>query len=104
MNADPSAPEATHEPSGEVSWGLAARVWWSLAWRILVFGGIAGGLLGFFIGYLMVDTGVSRQTVVTLSFWAAFVANIPIGISVVRHVLTKSRAYFRIVLIPKTRV
>jgi predicted lipid-binding transport protein (Tim44 family) len=108
MNADPSTPESAHvpsdapEPDVDVTWGRAAKVWWSLMWRSALFGGIAGGLVGFVMGFIMGGAGASRQSIQTLTFGVGGVVAIPVGISVVRHVLKKSWSDFRIALVPKT--
>ena len=37
----------------EVTWGRALRVWWAVAWRCLLFGGLAGGAVGCVIGFIV---------------------------------------------------
>ena len=109
MNVDPHTPASAHVSGGvpglgvDVTWGRAAKVWWSLMWRGLVFGGIAGGLAGFVIGFIMGAARASRESIAMLTFWAGVLVAIPVGILVVRHVLRKSWSDFRIALVAKTR-
>jgi hypothetical protein len=89
-------------PGGlEVTWGRAARVWWSLVWRVLLFGAIAGFLAGALVGGIAGAAGVNPQTISLLGSLTGMAVGIPIGIWVVRWVLRKSWSGFRIVLMPK---
>jgi hypothetical protein len=107
MSADPylppSAPvsDQSHASAIEVTWGRAAKVWWSLMWRGLLFGGLGGGLMGFIIGYVMATVGQTPQQIGVVTTWAGGLVAIPIGIWVVRNVLRKSWSDFRIALAPK---
>ncbi|MGH6801159.1 MAG: hypothetical protein ACRECZ_07070 [Methylocella sp.] len=96
-------PGEAHEPSIDVTWDRAAKVWWSFMWRWLLFMTMGWGLVGFVIGFGFVMGGrsASRQTVTILEYCAGTVVSIPIGIWVVRHVLKKSWSDFRIMLVPK---
>jgi hypothetical protein len=85
----------------EVTWGRAARVWWSLVWRVLLFGAIAGFLAGALVGGIAGAAGVNPQTISLLGSLTGMAVGIPIGIWVVRWVLRKSWSGFRIVLMPK---
>ena len=107
MKADPTTAASANVlgdapgPSLDVTWGRAARVWWSLIWRGALFGGIGGGLVGFLIGFIMGAAGATRQSIATLTFWAGLAVAVPVGIWVVRHVLKKSWSDFRIALVAK---
>ena len=90
-------------PGMEVTWGHATKVWWSLMWRVVLFGGLAGMLTGGVAGGILGAAGVSLQRIGTVSFWLGILIGIPIGIWVVRWVLRKSWADFRIVLVPVSK-
>ena len=108
-NVDPYRPPSADvadyrtEPNVEITWGRATKVWWSLAWRGLLFGGITGGIFGFVIGLIMGAAGASMQTIGTVAYWTGVFIGIPVGIWVVRSVLRKSWSDFRIALVPIQR-
>lgn len=95
---------AVEHPGLEVTWGRAVRVWWSLMWRALLFGGIGGGGVGFVIGFFMGAAGASLASITAVTAWAGLLVGIPVGMWVVRHVLRKTWSDFRIVLLPKVGV
>jgi hypothetical protein len=108
MEANPyKAPSATvadvsATPGGlEVTWGRALKVWWSLAWRALLFGGIGGFIAGAIIGAIAGAMGVAPATIANLGSLAGFLISIPIGMWVVRNVLRKSWSDFEIVLVER---
>ena len=74
----------------ELSWERAIKVWWSLVWRSLLFGGLAGGVAGFIVGIL----GFPH-----LGGLAGLVVGIPVGMWVVKLVLAKSFSDFRLALV-----
>ena len=74
----------------ELNWARAIKVWWSLAWRGILFGSIAGFIAGFIVGYL----GFGN-----LGALAGLVVGIPIGMWVVKLVLAKSFSDFRLALV-----
>ena len=51
----------------EVSWSRAAKVWWSITWRTIVFGMLIGFGMGIVAGLLGVALGTSPMTVQALS-------------------------------------
>jgi len=71
-------------------------------WRTVVFGGIAGALLGAVTGLVMGIMGASHEAVSAVTLRAGMLVSIPVGIWVVRRVLTKTFADFRIALLAKT--
>lgn len=107
MSANPYHPpfaNVADHPSrsdADVTWGRAAKVWWSFMWRMVVFGGLAGAVLGFVLGFIMGAAGIPQQQIVGVTTWAGMVIAIPVGIWTVRAVLRKSWADFRIVLVPR---
>jgi hypothetical protein len=108
MNANSNTQEVTRVPgdapgpSMDVTWSRAAKVWWSLAWRGVLFGGTAGFLAGFVVGFVMWSPGAPRRLLTTMEYLAGALVGIPVGIWVVRNVLKKSWSDFRIALVPKT--
>jgi hypothetical protein len=106
MATDPYTPPVSRvaDPSLgaglEVTLGRAAKVWWSMLWRAVLFGGLGGGAAGFVLGAIMGAAGVSLQTISSVTSVIGLVVGIPIGIWVVRNVLRKSWSDFRIVLVP----
>jgi hypothetical protein len=68
----------------------------------VLFGGIAGGLAGFVIGFFMRVVGASRESIAKVTFWAGLVTAIPVGLWVVRHVLRKSWSGFRFARVART--
>ena len=109
MTADPYQPlsstiaDLVAEGTLEVTWGRAAKVWWSLAWRAVLFGALAGMLSGAIIGAFMGATGAPPQTIAGVTTWAGGVVGIPVGIWVVRTTLSKSWSDFRIALVAVPR-
>lgn len=84
----------------EVTWGRAVKVWWSLAWRGLLFGALAGFAAGFVLGVAGAVVGMSKGAIGLLGTIAGMVVAIPVGIWVVRNVLRKSWSDFRIAFVP----
>jgi hypothetical protein len=83
----------------EVTWGRAAKVWWSLAWRTVVVGFLAGGLLGAVLGVVLAVAGKSPQEIAAVTTWAGFAVGLPVAIWAVRSVLKSSWSDFRIALV-----
>ena len=83
----------------EVTWGRAVKVWWSVMWRAVLFGVIAGFVAGFIVGLVGGFAGADRGTITTLSGAAGAIAGIPVGIWVIKVVLTRKYSDFRIALV-----
>ena len=77
----------------EVTWGRAIKVWWSLAWRGVLFGGVAGLIAGI----IMMLAGAGESGV-----RAAGLIGIPVGMWVVKMVIGTEYSDFRIALVPTT--
>jgi hypothetical protein len=109
MSTDPYRPptaavaDVGAEMGIEVTWGRAAKVWWSLLWRTLLFGGLAGMLIGAVFGGVMGAFGTPPQEIAGLTTLLGLAVGIPVGIWVVRNVLSKSWSDFRIVLVSPSR-
>lgn len=83
----------------EVTWTRALKVWWSLAWRTLLFSFLAGLVLGLLIGGIGGLAGAGDAVIRGWSSVLGFVAGIGVAIWVVRNVLQKTFRDFRIVLV-----
>jgi flagellar biosynthesis protein FliQ len=84
----------------EVTWWHAIKIWWSLTWRIVLFGGLAGLALGLLLGLFGAVTGTTDDTI---QFWGqigGMLVSIPIGIWVVKSILNKDFTKYRIILVP----
>jgi hypothetical protein len=85
----------------EVTWKHAIIVWWSLVWRGVLFGMLAASVAGFILGLIMGVLGKGESAEVYGQL-AGLVAGIPVGIWVVKTILTKEFGNFRIALVPST--
>ena len=83
----------------EVTWNRAIRIWWSLAWRGLLFGVIAGAIVGFIVGVAMGALGRPEEGGIYGQV-AGMIAGIPVGMWVVKVVLSKEFRHYRIALVP----
>ncbi|MGD2118195.1 MAG: hypothetical protein PVG66_07545 [Chromatiales bacterium] len=83
----------------EVTWMRATHIYWSLAWRWVLFsmlaGAIAGALLGVALGFLDRTENLELYGQII-----GFVVSIPVGIWVVKTVMTKQYRHYRIALLP----
>jgi F0F1-type ATP synthase membrane subunit c/vacuolar-type H+-ATPase subunit K len=86
----------------EVTFSRATKVWWSLLWRAILFGTLAGGAAGFVIGIICAAARVAPEQMPRYGGLAGLAVGIPVGIWVVQTVLKKSWSDFRIVLVPNT--
>jgi hypothetical protein len=84
----------------KITWGYATRIWWSLAWRVLVFGGLAGFLLGLLIGLLGAASNIDSDIIHAWGQIGGMLVSIPVGIWAVKAILSKDFAKYRIVLVP----
>ena len=84
----------------QVTWGHAIKIWWSLTWRILLFGGIAGFALGLLFAIFGTATGADDNLIQTWAEIGGMLVSIPIGIWVVKTILNKDFRKYRIILVP----
>lgn len=83
----------------KVGWSHAIVVWWSLIWRWILFSMIAGFIGGFLLGILAAPLGIDGE----LELYGQLIGllvSIPVGIWVVRRVLTMEYRRYRVALIP----
>ncbi len=80
--------------------GRAARVWWALVWRGILFGGGAGFVVGFVEGLIGAMAGASAIAIRNLTLVSGVIVGIPVGIYVVLIVLRKNFREFTIRLVP----
>ena len=87
----------------KVTWLRAMKIWWSLAWRSVLYGSIAAFVAGLAVGSLSNVLGHEHLTnIYTQS--AGLLVGIPVGILVVKMVLSKEFRDYRIVIMPSTEV
>lgn len=84
----------------EADWGHALRIWWSLVWRVLVFGGLAGLLLGLLAGIAGAVTGIEEGVIAGYVEIGSMLVSIPVGIWAVKVILGKEFGKFRVLLVP----
>ena len=84
----------------KVTWGYATRIWWSLAWRVLVFGGLAGLLLGLLLGLLGAAIDIDSDVIQAWGQIGGMLVSIPVGIWAVKAILSKDFAKYRVILVP----
>lgn len=84
----------------QVTWWYAIKIWWSLTWRIVLFGGLAGLALGLLLGLFGAVTGATDDTVQSWGQIGGMLVSIPIGIWVVKSILNKDFTKYRIILVP----
>ena len=73
-----------------VTWPRSIKVWWAVAWRGFLFGGLAGMVVGFIMGLV----GLVRYAAL-----AGVIVGLPIGVWAFKRVLQLSFSDFRIALI-----
>lgn len=86
----------------EATWTRALKVWWSLAWRLTVFGLVAGILVGLPVAMVAGTLGLGPLQAELLLHGLTIPLWIIIGVWVVRWVLRLEYADFRIALVPST--
>jgi len=84
----------------KVTWLYATRIWWSLAWRVLVFSGLAGLLLGLLLGLLGAAIDIDSDLIQAWGQIGGTLVSIPVGIWAVKAILGKDFAKYRVILVP----
>jgi hypothetical protein len=86
----------------EVTWNRVLLIWWSLAWRSVVFGAVAGAVIGALIGAIAGILGhadKARQ----LGAIGGQIVSIPISWMVLKIILQKRWKEFSIALVPNDK-
>ena len=86
----------------EVTWGRAARVWWSYLWRNLfaiVAAMVIGGLIGAVLGFILGIAGVAQNKIVMLTLPIGMIVGLGISIVPIKMILGKNFGEFRLVLV-----
>ena len=87
----------------QVTWLRAFKVWWSLLWRGILFGFLAGAGVGFILGFFMGLAGVKSETIKNVCTIAGYIVSIPVGIMVTKWVLGTRYSDFRIALVSEIK-
>jgi len=82
----------------EVTWGNTLRVWWSFMWRVGLFSGIAGGVLGF-IGGIVVGVMGKSELAAPVGAVLGWLGTFPVSIWVLKIILNKQYKTFSVALI-----
>ena len=83
-----------------VTWGYAIKIWWSLTWRIVLFGGLAGFALGLLFGLFGAATGTADEVTHAWGQISGMLVSIPVAIWAVKSILNKDFKKYRIILVP----
>lgn len=86
----------------EISWAIATRIWWSLAWRLSVVTSMVVFSLGVMAGAYLHFVGGSWQLEI-VGIALAMLTAVPVGIWAVKSVLAKDFPHFRLLLLPSDR-
>ena len=82
----------------EVTWKRTLVIWWSIAWRGILFGAIAGAVVGAIVGFILGFLG--RVDLASIGGGiAGYIVAIPISIWVLKIVLSKKFSEFSLQLI-----
>jgi len=84
----------------QVTWGYAIKIWWSLTWRVALFGGLAGFALGLLFGLFGSATGTADEVIHSWGQISGMLVSIPVAIWAVKSILNKDFKKYRIILVP----
>ena len=82
----------------EVTWGTALRVWWSYAWRCVVFSAILGFVLGGIGGFVVGIMG-KPELGGSVGGTIGYIGSIPVSIWVMKKILDKKYKEFSVALV-----
>lgn len=71
-----------------ISWGKALSVWWSIAWRGVIYGALGGFVLGF-IGGVMAALMHSPERAPLYGMIGGYIASIPASMLAVKQAISK---------------
>jgi hypothetical protein len=84
----------------KVTWLHAIQIWWSITWRVVIFGGLAGLVLGLLFGIVGATSGADDDAIHLWGQIGGMLVSIPVGIWAVKTILGKEFPKYRIVLAP----
>ena len=82
----------------EVTNKRVLEIWWSLAWRGVVFGYGAVFIVAFIFAFIAILLGIDTSTIHTLSSGIGYILGIFMALWILRNVLKKKFSSFRIIL------
>ena len=83
----------------EITWGRSLKVWWSMVWRLVIFGAVAGLIVGIIVGIVGAIIGIDQGVAQLISGLGGALISLPIGVWVVKIILGKNFSDFRIALL-----
>ncbi len=81
----------------EITWQRVIRIWWAWLWRALVLSVVAGGVLGFAIGFVGAILGF--RDIAPLTTLVGLTVGVVAGIAMLVVALKKSYPGFRVAFI-----
>lgn len=81
--------------------GRVVKIWWFFMWRTVLFSTIAGVVVGFLLGLLLLFVGMAETTKQGIAEIIGLLITVPVGIWVMSQLFDKQFSDFRIVLLPK---
>lgn len=85
----------------QVTWANAIYVWWSFVWRCVLFGGIAGALLGGIGGAVAALIG-RGELAGTVGGILGYLISIPVSVWALKTVLSMQYKNFSVALVRQT--
>lgn len=83
----------------EVTWGMAIKVWWSIVWRSVLIGFLAGLVVGVVMHLIGTVMGMDPELVQSIITLLSPILGLVIGVWAVKKVLYKRYANFSVVCI-----
>ena len=82
--------------NADITWGMAARVWWSLTWRTLVFIFPVVFVFSFILGVVMAMAGIPREPYALAVQLAGASIGLIVNIWIIKRLLSKRYSNFSI--------
>jgi uncharacterized membrane protein YraQ (UPF0718 family) len=83
----------------EITWSHVLKIWWAFTWRMAVFGFLIGGVLAIILGATLAAHGMTAHAQASGQLIGSIVG-IPLGLWIIKVVLTTQFRDFRIALVP----
>ena len=86
------------------TFGISARIWWSITWKTILFAipfSFLGGFLGVMLGILI--TGGNDQLSNNIASVCSYLAAIPIAIYVIKSSINKTYGKYRLSLVKEEK-